>query len=98
MKILVPLLLSFSFFSASFAVAAGPVVTVDRLTCKQAQQYVRRFGMYWKTTQFDGPIPITFIKPSDDSNICDQGDVPEAHRERTRDDSWCLVGFRCWAG
>lgn len=74
------------------------MVTVDRITCERAQSYVRRFHMYWKATEFDGPIPITFITPVGDSFNCSQGDIPEAHREKTVDDSNCLLGYRCLAG
>lgn len=75
------------------AMAYGPMVPLDRMSCRQAVAYVKKYGMYWISTEADGPIPITFVTAN--PNACAGEHVLNYHVRPTRDRTDCLVGYSC---
>ena len=78
------------FFFLAFKAFAAPV-TIDRQTCKQAQEQVRRTKRFWRRT-VDGPIPIGPLSPSP---YCDPRQRVWFYYERTVDSARCLLGHVC---
>jgi hypothetical protein len=92
-------LVYFALFFSSSAFAegtdSGPMVTTDRMTCAQAIKYVEKHGMYWESTQYDGPIPIWWITPYNKGHYCRQREALSMHEVPTLDNPLCLVGYGC---
>lgn len=80
--------------TVSLSASAHSVVTVEHMTCQQAENYVKHFGRYWKDAGPDGAIPIYPVYTLE--NIKCTGKVTvTAQTERTLDDANCVVGYYC---
>lgn len=76
---------------------SGPMIAVDQMKCAQAVKYVEKYGMYWVSTEMDGPIPIWWIAPVSKIEYCRQREALSAHEVKTRDNPLCLIGYTCHA-
>lgn len=79
-------------FSVSLSAAAQ--VTVDQMTCEQAQAYSAKHGRYYKNGGVDGPIPIYPTYTLDKIN-CTGKTLVSAQTERTLDVADCILSWYC---
>jgi hypothetical protein len=80
--------------SYGFAASAQRVVTVEHMTCEQAQNYAKTYKRYWKDAGPDGAIPIYPVYQLDNVN-CGGRTYTRPQMERTLDDAHCIVGYYC---
>lgn len=95
MKTLILSVLALVVVTASAQAARGPV-TVDRLTCGQAQAVVAKYHTYWKNVGADGAVRIYPVAPRE-TLLCKGRESAAPVVESTRDNSQCVVGWYCRA-
>jgi hypothetical protein len=75
---------------------AGPLITVEHMTCQQAIKYVHRWHMFWEETEMDGPLPILYLDPIDSpAPICGYRHALDTWSHKTLDSSLCRLAYVC---
>lgn len=80
---------------AASASEASAQTTVDQLSCAQAARSAAATGRYYKRTGF-GVVPIMpIVTRAGAARLCQPSEWAVPQVERTRDQSACLVGYKC---
>lgn len=87
-------LVSVSAILLSISFAASAQVTVDQMTCAQAQAYVAEHERYYKDAGIDGAIPIYPVYSLEKAN-CGGKTTTTPQMERTLDNPDCILGWYC---
>ena len=88
-------LLALSLFAISSYASArvrGPV-TVDHMTCSEAQAYTLKYKRYYKNMGPDGAIPIYPVLTIPELKVGKCFVAPIV--ERTANNAHCIVGYYC---
>jgi len=87
-----PCLVAAALLSPTSAVAQ---VTVDQMTCAQAQTFVHQHGRVYAKSP-DGPLPVFPISSVWKIPYCPTPSLPWHQTYVTRDGVHCTVGYMCY--